>query len=183
MNLREAGCPQAPVTSFVGLGSNQGDKVANLTVALSLLAVQPGLTLLDYSSWYLSKPVGYTRQDDFLNGVAAFAVDLPAVGLLRVLLATEERLGRVRGQKWGPRNIDLDLLLYGRAVIKLPELTIPHPLMYERAFVLKPLAEIAPDLVHLDGHTTRQQLSNLMDLADVVLHVPKGSIKIDKKVF
>lgn len=169
---------RATVVCFIGLGSNMGDKAENLTLALRLLANHPELKILEHSSWYLSKPVGFTDQDDFMNGVAAFSTSLSAQDLLRVLLKTEDSLGRVREQRWGPRIIDLDLLLYGDAKINTENLVVPHERMYERAFVLKPFNEIAADWLHLDGLTTRQHLDNLNDATDTVLQVAKSSIKI-----
>ncbi|MTV48511.1 2-amino-4-hydroxy-6-hydroxymethyldihydropteridine diphosphokinase [Heliobacillus mobilis] len=168
----------APTPCFIGLGSNMGNKADHLTQALRMLAQVPGLAVVEHSSWYLSKPVGFTDQDDFMNGVARVLSWLTPQELLRVLLETEKELGRERTLRWGPRTIDLDLLLYGDQVVRRDDLIVPHERMYERAFVLLPLAEIAPDYVHLDGMTTRQHVSRLNDSSDVILHVPKSSVTI-----
>ncbi|MZP29342.1 2-amino-4-hydroxy-6-hydroxymethyldihydropteridine diphosphokinase [Heliobacterium undosum] len=168
----------APARCFIGLGSNMGDRTANLTEALRRLQRTPGVAVIDHSSWYATKPVGVVDQDDFLNGVAALLSWLSPQELLALLLETEQAMGRVRLMKWGPRLIDLDLLLYDDAVIEEENLTVPHPFMAERGFVLVPLAEIAPEHRHPGGEMTRQLLEQLPCSADVVLHVPKGSITI-----
>ena len=109
------------------------------------------------SSLYKTAPVGMTEQPDFLNAVVEIQTTLPALELLGVLLHIEKKMGRVRTIRWGPRVIDLDLLLYGEQQIALPNLTVPHPRLRERAFVLVPLAEIAPGLVLPgDGRTAAE---------------------------
>ena len=112
------------------------------------------------SSVYETAPVGVTEQPEFLNAVAALETCLPATDLLDVLLNLENKLGRVRTFRWGPRVLDLDLLLYGDAQIMLPSLTVPHPRLRERAFVLVPLAEIAPELVLPGEHKTVKELAD-----------------------
>jgi 2-amino-4-hydroxy-6-hydroxymethyldihydropteridine diphosphokinase len=111
--------------------------------ALAALDASPGVRLLARSRWYRSAPVG-PPQPDYVNGCALLAVALEPEALLERLLATERRYGRARGERWGPRNLDLDLLLMGDRRLSTPQLTLPHPRLQERAFVLVPLAEIAP---------------------------------------
>ena len=125
---------------------------AAIDAALEELGQTPGIDVSRVSARYETAPVGVTDQPDFLNAVAQVQTSLAALDLLSVLLGIENQLGRVRTVRWGPRVIDLDLLLYGDAQIVLPDLIVPHPRLRERAFVLVPLAEIAPDLV-LPGDT------------------------------
>jgi len=137
------------VTAYVALGANLGDPVATVRAAFSALASLADVRLLASSSLYRSAPVGLHHQPDFINAVAALAVDnavLPAPTLLEQLFAIEARFGRVRTVKNAPRTLDLDLLLYGTERHATPQLTLPHPRMTERAFVLAPLAQIAPGL-------------------------------------
>ena len=133
--------------AFIGLGANLGDPEAQVRRALLALAGLRGTRLVAASSLYRSAPVGYTAQPDFVNAVAEIETRLGAQALLGELLATEARFGRVREFPNAPRTLDLDLLLYGDRVIAEPGLVVPHPRMHERAFVLAPLAEIAPDTV------------------------------------
>jgi 2-amino-4-hydroxy-6-hydroxymethyldihydropteridine diphosphokinase len=141
------------VIAYIGLGSNLGDRAAQLDHALQLVAQQASIRILRGSSFHETLPVGGPAgQDKYLNAVAELATDLSPVALLQVLLAVEQQLGRVRTERWGPRIIDLDLLLYGTEVIEVHdggvELSVPHPRMHERGFVLEPLVEIAPLAVH-----------------------------------
>ena len=137
----------ASTKAFIGLGANLGDPEAQVRRAFAALTELPGTRLLAASSLYRSAPVGYTVQPDFVNAVVQIETRLGAEALLRELLATEARFGRVRQFPNAPRTLDLDLLLYGDRVIAEPGLVVPHPRMHERAFVLAPLAEIAPDTV------------------------------------
>jgi 2-amino-4-hydroxy-6-hydroxymethyldihydropteridine diphosphokinase len=130
----------------ISLGSNLGDSYSILEAALKALSETPGIILQARSHWYQTVAVG-PPQPDFLNGCALVRVSLSPQALLETLLETETRLGRVRHQRWGPRTLDLDLLLYDDLILNTPALQLPHPRMYERAFVLVPLAEIAPDWV------------------------------------
>lgn len=134
-------------TAYLGLGSNLGNRQENLRIALRELGQMPTINITQVSSLYETDPVGVTEQPEFLNAVAALETTLSATDLLDVFLHLENQLGRVRTLRWGPRVIDLDLLLYGDAQIALPSLTVPHPRLRERAFVLVPLAEIAPEMV------------------------------------
>jgi 2-amino-4-hydroxy-6-hydroxymethyldihydropteridine diphosphokinase len=128
--------------AYVGLGANLGDREATIRAALHAL---PGVVAV--SSLRETDPVGVVDQPRFLNGVAAVETDLSARELLEELLAIERELGRERRERWGPRTIDLDLLLYGEETIDEPGLTVPHPRLHERRFALEPLAELAPDAV------------------------------------
>jgi 2-amino-4-hydroxy-6-hydroxymethyldihydropteridine diphosphokinase len=132
-----------PEQAAIALGANQGDCRATLESALAALDASPGVRLLARSRWYRSAPVG-PPQPDYVNGCALLAVTLEPDALLELLLATERRFGRVRHERWGPRILDLDLLLMGDRRLSTPRLTLPHPRLRERAFVLVPLAEIAP---------------------------------------
>jgi 2-amino-4-hydroxy-6-hydroxymethyldihydropteridine diphosphokinase len=134
-------------TAYLGLGSNTGDRRAHLAQALDRLNATPGVRVTAVSSLYETVPVGLTAQPDFLNAVAEVCTELPAEALLDAALAVEAALGRVRTVRWGPRPIDLDVLLVGGLRVAGGRLTLPHPRMTERAFVLVPLAEIAPGLV------------------------------------
>ena len=136
----------ASTKAFIGLGANLGDPEAQVRRALAALAELPGTRLLAASSLYRSAPVGVIAQPDFINAVAAAETTLAARALLEALLAAERRFGRRRDFPGAPRTLDLDLLLYGDRVIAEPGLVVPHPRMHERAFVLAPLAEIAPDI-------------------------------------
>ncbi|MEB3361817.1 MAG: 2-amino-4-hydroxy-6-hydroxymethyldihydropteridine diphosphokinase [Synechococcaceae cyanobacterium] len=132
-----------PQRAAIALGANLGDCQATLEEALAALDASPGVRVIARSRWYRSAPVG-PPQPDYVNGCALLAVALEPDALLERLLATEHRFGRVRGERWGPRRLDLDLLLVGAQRLVTPRLTLPHPRLRERAFVLVPLAEIAP---------------------------------------
>lgn len=137
-----------PVIAYVGLGANLGDPPRQLAQALARLAAAEEVEVLAVSKFYLNPPLGPEDQPWYVNAVAKVRTRLTAEELLRVLQQIEIALGRVRGERWGPRVLDLDLLLYGGEVIFTPELTVPHPEMHRRAFVLAPLAEIAPEAWH-----------------------------------
>jgi 2-amino-4-hydroxy-6-hydroxymethyldihydropteridine diphosphokinase len=134
--------------SFVGLGANLEDPRGQIEQAIELLAAEDGIELVAVSSLRETDPVGYEDQPRFLNGAAELRTSLGARELLERLLAVESRLGRVRGEgpRFGPRTIDLDLLLYGEELIDEPGLQIPHPRLHERRFALEPLAELDPGL-------------------------------------
>ena len=134
--------------AFVGIGSNLGDPERQITSALELLAQEDGIELIAVSTLRETDPVGYRDQPRFVNGAALLETDVPARELLDRLLAIERRLGRMRGEgpRFGPRTIDLDLLLYGAETIDEPGLQVPHPRLAERRFALEPLAELDPAL-------------------------------------
>lgn len=131
--------------AYVALGANLGDREASLSDALNRLAAEPGIETRSISPIYETAPVGHTEQPSFLNMVVRVVTELSPLELLRRLLAIEREMGRVRDIRWGPRNIDLDLLLVGETSMDTPELTLPHPRMGERAFVLVPLKDVWPE--------------------------------------
>jgi 2-amino-4-hydroxy-6-hydroxymethyldihydropteridine diphosphokinase len=135
------------IRAYVALGSNLGNPVVTIGAAIEALAALRGSILKAMSSLYRTAPVGLKRQPDFINAVVALDTRLAAKELLDELFAVEIQFGRRRSVKNAPRTLDLDLLLFGDSVQSDPELTLPHPRMHERAFVLVPLAEIAPDAV------------------------------------
>jgi len=148
--------------AYVGLGSNLGEREAMIRLALDDLARLPETRLVKASSLYDTEPVGEVDQPNFLNAVAQLETNLTARQLLWNLLLIEKRLGRVRTQRWGPRTIDLDLLLYGGLVVEETDLRVPHPELTRRSFVLVPLVEIDPLLVHpVTGETLLHHLSKL----------------------
>jgi len=148
--------------AFVGLGSNLGERESMIRLALDDLARLPTTTLVRASSLYDTEPVGDADQPSFLNAVAQLETELTARQLLWNLLLIERRLGRVRTRHWGPRVIDLDLLLYGSEVLDEPDLKVPHPELIRRSFVLVPLVELDPLVVHpVTGETLLAHLSRL----------------------
>jgi 2-amino-4-hydroxy-6-hydroxymethyldihydropteridine diphosphokinase len=151
--------------AWVALGSNLDDPCARVRAALAALGDLPHTRCLRRSHLYRSAPWGPVAQPDFVNAVAELETALPARALLDALLALERRHGRMRGAaRWGPRRIDLDLLLHGDLVCNESGLALPHPRMSERAFVLAPMAELQPDLV-VPGHGTIAQLLARVDRA------------------
>jgi 2-amino-4-hydroxy-6-hydroxymethyldihydropteridine diphosphokinase len=156
------------VVATVGLGSNLQDPEHQVRTALDELAAIPTAHGLVHSRLYRSRPMGPSDQPEFVNAVARFGTRLPAVTLLEALQEIERRHGRVRGPvRWGPRTLDLDLLLYGEQRIREERLTVPHPGMRDRAFVLCPLAEIAPDL----------RVPGLGTVADLLRDCPDGGLR------
>ncbi len=133
--------------AWLGLGGNIGDPRAAMAAALRRLDAHPEVAVSAVSGLYRTPPWGRTDQPDFLNAVAALDTTLAARALLDLCLATERELKRVRAERWGPRVIDMDILAFGDERIEEPGLAVPHPRMAERAFVMLPLAEIAPDLI------------------------------------
>jgi len=148
------------ITAFLGLGGNIGDPAAAMAAALRAIDADPACSVIIVSSLYRTPPWGKTDQPDFLNTVAAIATTLSPRDLLSLCLEEEQFLKRVRRERWGPRTIDIDILLYDDSAIDEEGLTIPHPRLAERAFVLVPLSEIAPELV-IDGKKMAELISRL----------------------
>jgi 2-amino-4-hydroxy-6-hydroxymethyldihydropteridine diphosphokinase len=160
----------------IGLGANLGDAAATLEAALVQIAAEPGIRLAARSALYRTPPWGDTDQADFVNAAAIVETDLTPHELLGRLLAIEARLGRTRAKdrRWGPRAIDLDLLFYGDIEIADADLEIPHPRLFDRAFVLKPLAEIAPDRF-LRGRTVSEALIAVEEDARLIVRIDDGA--------
>lgn len=152
----------------IALGSNLGNSHAILEAAIETLAQTPGVILKARSHWYKTKAVG-PPQPDYLNGCAILQVTMIPQLFLENLLEIEKQFGRIRKERWGPRLLDLDLLLYNDLILDTPYLKIPHPRMRERAFVLVPLAEIAPNWVEPVSGRTIQQLVKEVDCSEVHL--------------
>lgn len=144
--------------AYIGFGSNIGDRLAHIQNAIHALSKTEEITLHEISSVYKTDPVGYEAQAEFLNGVAAIQTSLPPLSLLHTLKNIETAIGRRHRSRWGPREIDLDILIYGDLCLQTEKLVIPHPEMHRRCFVLAPLAEIAPHLVHPIFQETVQTL-------------------------
>jgi 2-amino-4-hydroxy-6-hydroxymethyldihydropteridine diphosphokinase len=147
--------------AYVGLGANLGDREATIRRAVERLAEEPGIEVLAVSSLRETDPVGYLDQPRFLNGAVALETELAPRDLLERLLAIELELGRKRGEgpRFGPRSIDLDLLLYGGEVVDEPGLNVPHPRLAERRFALEPLHELDPSLRLPDGRRVEEVLA------------------------
>ncbi len=135
------------VTAYLGLGANLGDRAAQIAQACQILDQPPQIKVVRVSSLYETVPIGVIDQPLFLNAVAAVQTTLAPEDLLQAALHIENLLGRIRNQRWGPRVIDIDVLLYSDRQIQTPTLSVPHPRLYERDFALIPLAEIAPDVI------------------------------------
>jgi len=156
-----------PVTAYLGLGSNLGNRQDNLDKTLNLLSQR--LRVRQVSSIYDTEPVGNVNQPRFLNSVCQVHTTLTPTELLALAKGIELKLGRARGKSNAPRPIDIDILFYDDQVIETPELVIPHPRLAERAFVLIPLDEIAPDLVHpVSGKTIRELLQGVTETHGVL---------------
>ncbi len=140
--------PIRGVISFVGIGSNVGNPAARCREAKGHIAAIDGCNILRSSSFYRTEPVGFQGQEWFVNAVLEIRTGLTAKVLMHELLVIEERMGRERTVKWGPRIIDLDILLYGQEVIQGDDLIVPHPELHKRRFVLGPLNELSPCVIH-----------------------------------
>jgi 2-amino-4-hydroxy-6-hydroxymethyldihydropteridine diphosphokinase len=151
--------PQRPwELCYIGVGSNLGNREEYLNRAVEELKLISEIQVLRQSTWIETMPVGKVEQPVFLNGAVEIKTTLPAVGLLQQLKLIEQKLGRIHREVWGPREIDLDILFYGNQVLCEDRLTIPHPLLHSRLFVLQPMLELAPDLIHPAMEQTIQTL-------------------------
>ncbi len=151
-----------PTVVHIGFGSNVGDRTLNCYTALKYVDKSSASRVLKVSSLYLTEPVGFKEQDWFINGVAEILTDLTAFSFLRLLMEVENKLGRTRVVRWGPRIIDLDILFFGDEVISSKNLVVPHIFIQDRRFVLEPLFEIAPEKVHpVFGKTVSELLDSL----------------------
>ena len=159
--------------AFLSLGGNLGDPAAAIGEALRMLDAEASTEVVAVSSLYRTPPWGNLDQPDFLNAAAIVETELAPRALLDLCLEAEKRLKRVRAERWGPRLIDIDILVYGSERIEEAGLDIPHPRMLERAFVLVPLAEIAPDF-EIEGATLAQHLSRL-DISGITKASADGS--------
>ncbi|MCU0325249.1 MAG: 2-amino-4-hydroxy-6-hydroxymethyldihydropteridine diphosphokinase [Spirosomaceae bacterium] len=144
---------------YLGLGTNIGDRLHNLQTARELINRQMGKIIIE-SSIYETAAWGLTNQGAFLNQAIAVKTRRSPDNLLKILLQIEKQMGRIREIKWGPRIIDIDILYYGNQIIETADLTIPHPFIQERKFVLAPLTEIAPDYIHPKNKKTNLVLLN-----------------------
>ncbi|MDZ4133141.1 MAG: 2-amino-4-hydroxy-6-hydroxymethyldihydropteridine diphosphokinase [Dethiobacteria bacterium] len=163
------------ISAYISLGTNLGDRLDNLKQALELLQKETSVKIITVSAIYETAPVGGPVQGPFLNACAILETDLSPTKLLIKMLAIEDKLGRVRKEMWGPRVIDLDLLIYEEVRMKTPLLELPHPRLSERDFVLVPLAEIAPALV-IPGQNKKvaDLLAARPETEDVKLFLPAG---------
>lgn len=164
-----------PHRAAIALGSNLGDSYTILEAALKRLARRPGITLQAQSPVYQTVAVG-PPQPDYLNAAALVATRLAPKALLDTLLAIEAEFGRVRRERWGPRCLDLDLLLFDQVILDQPGLQIPHPRMTERAFVLVPLKQIAPDWLHPVAKQSIATLVQQVDCSEVKLYRANGRV-------
>lgn len=163
----------ALATAYIGLGSNLGNRMATLRTAVQRLDNLGRIT--GVSSLYETEPVGYLEQPAFLNAVVALDTELAPVDLLQALLGIEHDLGRTRSFANAPRTLDLDLLLVDDVTLDTNYLTLPHPRLHERAFVLVPLAELVPEMVHpVTGQTVREMVRALPDRGGVEVYAPAG---------
>jgi 2-amino-4-hydroxy-6-hydroxymethyldihydropteridine diphosphokinase len=155
-------------TCYLGLGSNVGDRVGAVLKAIELIAAGEGTEVRRLSALYLTRPWGHEDQADFVNAVAEVETRLEPVELLARAKDIERQMGRVERFRWGPREIDIDILLYGDEVLEVDGLSVPHPGIEERAFVLVPLLELDPGLVHPEtGRRLSESLRRLESLGEV----------------
>ena len=152
--------PSGSVVAYLGLGSNLGDSRRHVEQAVAEIDALPGTSVLRVSPLYGSKPWGKLDQPDYVNAVVEIATEMTPRDLLDALKALERAHGRVFGERWGPRPLDIDILLHGTGSTSEPDLEVPHPRMWDRAFVLRPLADLRPDLAAPDGRTVLEHLDD-----------------------
>lgn len=155
---------------LIGVGSNMGDRQQNIITAITELAKHTEIQIDKISSLYETKPVGVTDQPNFLNGAISINTTLTPHQLISWCLQVECQMGRIRDQRWGPRNIDIDILTYHGQLVQDEILTLPHPRLQERCFVLIPLQEIAASEKIYQGFTPGELLQKRDDIGDVILH-------------
>lgn len=165
------------MVAYLSLGSNLGDRSANLQEAVDRLQAYPHVEVIRVSPCYLTEPAGYREQPWFLNLAAEVDIVLEPREFLRILQAVERGMGRTRPIHWGPRVIDLDLLMQDDREIREPDLVLPHPRLLERGFVLVPLADLVPELRLPNGERLKTYLEN-NNFAAKVLPYPGGTVKI-----
>jgi 2-amino-4-hydroxy-6-hydroxymethyldihydropteridine diphosphokinase len=168
----DAGQSAISSVAYLSLGSNVGEHEAQLREAMSRLGAVGHVVAV--SSFYETEPVEFTQQPWFLNCAIALETSQTPEQLMASILCIEEKMGRRRVQKKGPRTIDIDILLFGESIIDSPELTIPHPTMYQRRFVLEPLAEIAPDIQHPVFKKTIRELLDALPEGQAVRRIPRS---------
>ena len=158
------------ITAYIGIGSNLGIPGKNCTKAIEIISSAKDIKIISKSSFYQTEPIGGVQQGWFVNSAIEIETDLSPENLLSVLLNLELAMGRIRKEKWGPRLIDLDLLLYGNLVLKNKGLTLPHPEIKNRKFVLIPMCEIAENLIH---PTLKKTIKTLLQESSNVTVVKK----------
>ncbi|MFD1736928.1 2-amino-4-hydroxy-6-hydroxymethyldihydropteridine diphosphokinase [Bacillus salitolerans] len=158
---------------YIGLGTNMGARSHHLKLAIEQMLLHRKIKLVDYSSIYETEPVGYVDQDSFLNMVISISTNLTAEEILHIIQEIELLLGRKREIKWGPRTLDLDILLFNQQNIMTEDLIVPHPRMHERSFVLIPLYEIDPNL-EWDGYSIKDRLLDRKDREGVQIWKQKN---------
>lgn len=164
---------------YLSLGSNQGDSLGYLLQGITALA-ESGITINKISSVYKTEPVGFTEQEDFLNMVIQATTTLEPLKLLKQCQEIENSLNRVRTQRWGPRTLDIDILFIGEEQIRSAEFTVPHPRLTERAFVLVPLREIAPEkFAKLKITVPEQKICLLIHKSDVKIVLEKQGLNLE----
>lgn len=165
---------------YIGIGANLGDREKTLQKATGILNAKPEIAVVAASAVYETAPIGVTDQPYFLNAVLQVHTSLSARSLLNCLLAIERKFGRIRETRWGPRTLDLDILLYGDAIINQPGLQVPHLHLHERAFVLVPLCDLKPDLKHPVLGQSIQFLTESLDMDLSVRKIEGLNLIIEK---
>jgi 2-amino-4-hydroxy-6-hydroxymethyldihydropteridine diphosphokinase len=155
---------------ILGLGSNLGEREKNIIAAIEALKRHPDIVIDKVSALYETEPVGVKEQPGFLNAVVSIKTQLPPLELLEICLGVERDLGRIRKERWGPRNIDIDILLYDDMTVELDRLILPHPRLHERHFVLVPLQEIAADVPVYQGMSATELLQINADTSMVAFY-------------
>ena len=163
------------VVAFIGVGSNMDDPAVRCGEAVCFLSQASGIRVLRQSSFYRTEPVGFEKQDWFINAVAEIRTVLHPRELLKATQEIEDKMGRPKGARWGPRVIDLDILLYGQEVVEDDDLVIPHPELHKRRFILEPLCEIASYVIHpVFGLSMHGLMDRLDDDSRVYLYRTNG---------